>query len=60
MVNESAGPSGGDVSQNCVCRKWPDGWLTQHVLIVLGGGEGHESVGGLGQVSPWMLYWYWF
>lgn len=55
IVHDVLGPTGGEVSQNWVCRKWPDGWLMQHVLSESGGGEGllHERVGGFGQ--EWSL-----
>jgi len=55
MVHESLGPTGGAVSQNWVCRKWPDGWLTQHVLTSCGGDEGHDSDGGMGQRPPGLM-----
>jgi hypothetical protein len=48
MVHDVLGPRAGDESQNWVWRKWPLGWLRQHVLISRGGGNGQDIDGGLG------------
>jgi hypothetical protein len=56
MVQDVLGPRAGEESQNCVWRKWPLGWLRQHVLISRGGGNGQDIDGGLGH-EVWDWYW---